>query len=85
MYLLIHLGQISLQADIFGPGSHLPAHGRRLSSDRLHLLLHLLPDAWDAHKGCGTNLLQGVYQRALIEKKKKQGFYLPLLPSLQLN
>lgn len=68
MYILIHLGQISLQADVFGPGRHLPAHSRRLCSNRLHLLLHLLPDTWDAHEGCGTHLLQGVYQGALIKE-----------------
>lgn len=71
MFVLIHLGQISLQTDIFGPGSHLPAYSRRLGSDRLHLLLHLLPNSWDAHEGSGTHLLQGVHQRALVKEKKK--------------
>lgn len=62
VYILIHLGQISLQTNIFGPGRHLPAHSGRLGSDRLHLLLHLLPHTRDAHEGRGAHLLQCVYQ-----------------------
>lgn len=71
-YILVQLGQISLQTDIFGPGSNFSAHSRRLGSDRFHLLLHFLPDTWDAHEGCGTHLLQGVDQRAL---KKTCSYY----------
>lgn len=66
MHILAHLGEISLQTDVFGPGCHFPAHGRGLCSNGFHLLLHLLPDSRDAHEGRGTHLLQGVHQRALM-------------------
>lgn len=70
MHILVHLGEISLQTNVLGPGGHFPAHGRRLCPDRFHLLLHLFPDTGDTHEGCGTHLLQGVYKRALIKEDK---------------
>lgn len=65
IYLLVELAQIGPQTHVFGPGSHFPSHGGRLCSNSFHLLLHLLPDTWDAHEGRRTRLLQSVYQRTL--------------------
>lgn len=75
VHILIHLGQVGLQAHVFGPGGHLPAHGRRLGSHRLHPFLHFLPDTWDAHEGRGARLLQGIHQRALTRKTHSTAWF----------
>lgn len=64
-HLLVHLAQVGLQADVFGPGGHLPAHGRSFGPRRPHPLLHFLPHTRDAHEGRGAHLLQSVDQGAL--------------------
>lgn len=63
----LHLAEVGLQAHVFGPGRHLPPDGGGLGPDRLHLLLHLLPDAGNAHERRGPDLTQRVGQRTLRE------------------
>lgn len=68
--ILVHLAEIGLQTHSFGPDCHLSAHGGRLGPDGLHLLLHLLPDTWYAHEGCGTHLSHCVNQGTLRTDRK---------------